>query len=104
MTLSTQKFATGPTPKPSVLEIAPYVGTRVGPNAVRHQLSSNESAIGPSPAAVTAYRAAAAEIQFYPEGGARELREAIGAMHGLDPDCIVCGNGSDELLPLIAHA
>jgi histidinol-phosphate aminotransferase len=104
MTLSTQEFATGPTPKPGVLEITPYVGTRAGPNMVRHQLWSNESAIGPSTAAIEAYGAAAAEIQFYPEGGARELRDALGALHGLDPDRIVCGNGSDELLTLIAHA
>ncbi len=99
-----REFATGPTPKLGVLEITPYIGTRAGPNAVRHQLSANESAIGPSPAAVEAYGAAAAEMQFYPEGGARELREAIGAIHGVDPDRIVCGNGSDELLMLIAHA
>lgn len=104
MAISMQEVATGPAPKPGVLEITPYIGTRAGPYVVRHQLSANESAIGPTPAALEAYRAAAAEVPLYPEGGARELRDALGALHGVDPDRIVCGNGSDELLTLIAHA
>jgi histidinol-phosphate aminotransferase len=93
------------TPKPGVLEITPYVGGRApGPDESRAvKLSSNESALGPSPAAVAAYRAASSELSFYPEGSARELREAIGDIHGLDPARIVCGNGSDEILTLLAH-
>ena len=94
----------GPTPKPGVLEITPYVGTRADPGVRLHQLSANESAIGPSPAARDAFRAAAAEMQFYPDGGTHILREAIGEVHGLNPDRIVCGNGSDELLTLLANA
>jgi histidinol-phosphate aminotransferase len=87
-----------------VLEITPYVGTRAEPGALRYQLSANESAIGPSAAAVAAFRAAASEIQLYPDGGAFELREALAHLHGFDADRIVCGNGSDELLTLIANA
>jgi histidinol-phosphate aminotransferase len=91
-------------PKPGVLEITPYVGTRAEPGVRLHQLSANECALGPSPAAVDAYRAAAKEIAFYPDGGTHVLREAIGEVHGLNPDRIVCGNGSDELLTLLANA
>jgi histidinol-phosphate aminotransferase len=94
----------GPTPKPGVLEITPYIGTRAEAPARVHQLSANESALGPSPAAVEAFRAAGAELQFYPDGGAYDLRAAIGKAHGLNPERIVCGNGSDELLTLLADA
>jgi histidinol-phosphate aminotransferase len=94
----------GPTPKPGVLEITPYIGTRAEPARRVHQLSANESALGPSPGAIEAFRAAGSELQFYPDGGAHELRAAIGEIHGLNPDRIVCGNGSDELLTLLADA
>jgi histidinol-phosphate aminotransferase len=70
----------------------------------RHKLSSNETPIGPSPAALAAYREAVRSLDRYPDGSAAELREAIAEMHGLDPARIVCGAGSDEILNLIAHA
>jgi histidinol-phosphate aminotransferase len=92
------------TPRPGVLEITPYIGTRAEPGVRLHQLSANESALGPSPAAVEAYEAVVKEIGFYPDGGTHVLREAIGEVHGLNPDRIVCGNGSDELLTLLADA
>jgi histidinol-phosphate aminotransferase len=94
----------GPMPKPGVLAITPYIGARAEPAKRVHQLSANESALGPSPAAIEAFLAAGSELQFYPDGDAQELREAIGEVHGLNPDRIVCGNGSDELLTLIADA
>ncbi len=94
----------GLAPKPGVFEISPYVGTRAEAPQRVHQLSANESAIGPSSAALAAYREAAVEIAFYPDGGAETLRQAIGALHGLDVRRIVCGNGSDELLSLLGLA
>ena len=93
-----------PLPRPGVLEIAPYKAARGDAQIIRYQLASNECALGPSPAAIKAYRAAAAEMHLYPDSGAHELRQAIGEAHGLDPARIVCGNGSDELLTLIANA
>jgi len=95
-----------PPPKPGVLDIAPYVGGRShAPGATEvFKLSSNEGALGPSPSAVEAYAAAAAQMDRYPEGSARTLREAIGEAYGLDPARIVCGNGSDELLTMLANA
>jgi histidinol-phosphate aminotransferase len=94
-----------PKPKPGVLEIAPYVGGRAHAPGVDRvfKLSSNESALGASPKGVEAYREAAAGLDIYPEGSARLLREAIGEVYGLNPERIVCGNGSDELLTLLAH-
>ena len=88
------------------MEISPYVGGRstAGGHANTIKLSSNESALGPSPKAQAAYRELAGSLHRYPDGGATELRMALGALHGIDPDRIVCGNGSDELLQLVAHA
>jgi len=93
-------------PKPGILDIAPYVGGRAEAGSSAHpiKLSSNENALGASPLAVEAYRAAAGCLDVYPEGSARVLREAVAETFGLDPSRIVCGNGSDELLSLFAHA
>lgn len=98
--------ATRLTPRPGVLDIEPYVGGRSrleGRNRVI-KLSSNEGALGPSPRALAAYRKAAAEIHRYPDGACATLRAAIGERFGLEPDRIVCGAGSDELLTLLARA
>ena len=92
-------------PKPGILEIAPYIPGRAPEPGEQGaiKLSSNESALGPSPSAVAAYHAAAGELATYPESSTRVLRDTIGEIHGIDPDRIVCGNGSDELLTLLAH-
>src|SRR6185437_12412830 len=101
-TMSTNR----PQPRPGVLEIAPYVpGKSSAPGAATvFKLSSNETPLGPSANAIAAYRNAAEHLQDYPDGSASTLREAIGAAFGLDPDRIVCGAGSDDLLNLLARA
>ncbi len=95
-----------PTPKPGVLDISPYVGGRAhAPGAAKvFKLSSNESALGASPMAMEAFAAAAPGLDLYPEGSAQILREAIAETYGLNPNRIVCGNGSDELLTMLANA
>ncbi len=94
------------TPRPGILDIEPYVGgeSRLSGGTRVIKLSSNEGALGPSPSAVAAYQEAAAEMQRYPDGGCTGLRAAIGERFGLDPERIVCGAGSDELLTLLARA
>jgi histidinol-phosphate aminotransferase len=95
-----------PTPRPGILDIAPYVGgeSKV-PGVTRPiRLASNESALGPSPKAIAAYRALSEEIHRYPDGGATRLREALAKHHGLDAARIVCGAGSDELIALLTKA
>lgn len=94
-----------PTPRPGILEIAPYVpGDSSIPGKARTiKLSSNEGALGPSPAAMRALAETAADIHRYPDGGAAALCAAIGRAHGLDPARIVCGAGSDELITLLAR-
>ncbi len=66
------------------------------------KLSANENPLGCSAAALEA-RSNALAPAAYPDPDARELREAIGALHGIDPSRIVCGTGSDELLNLAAQ-
>lgn len=93
-------------PRPSILSVEPYVGGESKIPGVNRiiKLSSNEGAFGPPPAAIEAIRAMAAEAHRYPDGGAKALREAIGARFGLDPARIVVGNGSDELISLLILA
>jgi histidinol-phosphate aminotransferase len=95
-----------PVPKPGIMAIAPYIpGRSAASGGVKvHKLSSNETPLGPSPAAVAAYKAAADRLEHYPDGAATALRMAIAAAHGLNPERIVCGAGSDEILHLIANA
>ena len=95
-----------PEPRPGVLKIKPYVpGKSHAPGVAKvYKLSSNESPLGPSPQAVAAYREVAEHLEEYPDGAATALREAIAHAYGLDPDRIVCGAGSDDLLNLLARA
>src|SRR5579872_2610439 len=95
-----------PIPRPGILDISPYVGgeAKIAGVARVIRLASNESALGPSPRAIAAYKAAAADMHRYPDGNAIELRAALGRQHGLDPARIVCGAGSDELIGLLIRA
>jgi histidinol-phosphate aminotransferase len=67
-------------------------------------LSANETPLGPSAKAVSAYRQLADNLHRYPEGGSIDLRRAIAGRFGCDADRIVCGNGSDELIALLVRA
>jgi histidinol-phosphate aminotransferase len=95
-----------PEPRPGVMDIAAYVpGKSAAPAGVAkvHKLSSNENPLGASPAAIEAVREAASHLEFYPDGSATKLRGAIAEVHGLNPANILCANGSDELLGLLAQ-
>src|SRR5436305_9011827 len=95
-----------PQPRPGVLKIQAYVpGKSSAPGVAKiFKLSSNETPLGASPKAIAACRAAAEHLEDYPDGASTALREAIGRAFGLDPDRIVCGAGSDDLINLIADA
>lgn len=97
---------TGPVPQPGILGISPYVGGESKAPGIDRpaRLASNENPLGPSPRAVEAYARTAAELHRYPDGGAAALRAAIASHHGLDPDRIVCGTGSDEIFALLASS
>lgn len=95
-----------PVPRDGILDIEIYVpGESKLPGGVKPvKLSSNETPLGPSTKAVAAFRETADALERYPDGQATALRTAIGSRFGLDPACIVCGAGSDELLTMLAHA
>jgi histidinol-phosphate aminotransferase len=95
-----------PQPRPEILAIDAYVPgkSRVAGVAKVHKLSSNESPLGASAKAIEAFRNCAGDLSLYPDGSASVLREALGGLYGLEPSRIICGNGSDELLALLAHA
>jgi len=105
MSLQETPMTTRPEPRPGVMQIEAYVpGKSVVAGVSKiYKLSSNETPLGPSPRAVQALRSAD-HLELYPDGSARKLREAIAAKYGLDPNRIVCGTGSDELLSLVTHA
>lgn len=94
-----------PEPRAEVMAIDAYAPGKsaVAGLARVHKLSSNESPLGPSPRAIEAFRANADQLAMYPDGSSRLLRDAIAKRFGLDAEQIICGNGSDELLTLLAH-
>jgi histidinol-phosphate aminotransferase len=66
------------------------------------KLNTNESPFGPSPRAIAAVRAAAADsLRLYPDPQSMRLREVLARNHGAAPEQVFVGNGSDEVL---AHA
>ena len=98
--------ADSPEPKPWIAAIAPYIPGRATGDDGRTlcKLSSNENPLGTAASARTAFASAATSLERYPEGSSEALRSAIAAKHGLDPDRVICGVGSDELLHLAAGA
>ncbi len=93
-------------PQPGILDIALYRGGESKVAGLREvvKLSSNENPFGPSDRAIEAFRRAAHSLHRYPSTDHASLREAIGAVHGLDPDRILCGAGSDELITFLCQA
>ncbi|MGH8378069.1 MAG: histidinol-phosphate transaminase [Gammaproteobacteria bacterium] len=67
------------------------------------KLASNENPLGPSPKALDAIRAALANLALYPDGQTHELRQALAAKHGVAPECITFGDGSDQNIEFLAR-
>ena len=93
---------TRPQPTPGILDIAAYVPGRdkASGEVPTVKLSSNETPLGPSPFAIEAYQGAADRLALYPDGAAHDLKDAIADVYGLNPERIIVGNGSDEILGL----
>jgi histidinol-phosphate aminotransferase len=95
--------------KPHIRELAPYEPGKPLEALERElgirdsiKLASNENPLGPSPKAVEAIRAAAAEIHRYPDGACFALRTALAQHLGVSEKQLVFGAGADEILELIA--
>ncbi len=95
-----------PTPRPGIMDIAPYVGgeAKAAPGQRLLRLASNEGAYGPPPKAVEALKNYLPDLHRYPDGNCTALREALAKKYNSSPDNIVCGAGSDELIGLLMRA
>jgi len=68
------------------------------------KLASNENPRGPSTAVRQAIAAAVTEISRYPDSNGYELKKALSSRYGVAPEQIVLGNGSNDVLELVAQA
>ena len=92
------------TSRPFLESLEAYVpGEQPGGGFIK--LNTNEFPYPAAPEVVEAIAQEAADtVRIYPDPTATALREALGVRHGVDPDRIIVGNGSDEILRLLAHA
>jgi len=72
--------------------------------AVKIDLTTNQETQGPSPKVITLYNQLSSILHIYPDVEAVELRHAIGNHFNLNPDNIICGNGSEEFLYALPRA
>ncbi|MDQ2093796.1 histidinol-phosphate transaminase [Rhodalgimonas zhirmunskyi] len=93
-------------PQPGIMEIDLYVGGKsaLAGHAEVLKLSSNENPLGPPPSAIAAMQEAAPRAHLYPSTDHAALRHAIAEAHDLDPERIICGVGSDEVLQFVTQA
>jgi histidinol-phosphate aminotransferase len=93
-------------PQPGIMEIELYQGgaSKIEGHVSPLKLSSNENPFGASPKAVAAVAEAAQNLHRYPSTDHATLRAVIAEAHGLDPERLIIGVGSDELLSLLAMA
>jgi histidinol-phosphate aminotransferase len=99
--------------QPGVQKLSPYVpGKPVGELARELdldpasivKLASNENPLGPSPKVLAAIRAELAELTRYPDGNGFELKSRLAARCGVQINQVTLGNGSNDILDLIARA
>ncbi|MGY8708302.1 histidinol-phosphate transaminase [Bradyrhizobium sp. 18BD] len=80
-------------------DLKPYVPGEQPRIADLVKLNTNENPLGPSPRALDAIREAAADtLRLYPDPQATALRASLAAYHGVRPEQVFVGNGSDEVL------
>ncbi len=95
---------------PDIASLSPYVPGKPIDELQRElgltriiKLASNENPLGPSPKAVAALAGGAETLHRYPDGGAYRLRQAIADRWKVTSEHIILGNGSDEILGLLAR-
>lgn len=88
-------------------DTVPFVGPETQERgmgqAFRARLGANESRFGPSPHAIAAMAAAAAEAWMYGDPEMHDLRAAIAAHHGVTPAHVMVGEGIDGLLGVLVR-
>jgi histidinol-phosphate aminotransferase len=84
---------------PVVQTLTPYVPGEQPQMQRLVKLNTNESPYGPSPKALTAIQEQNnADLRLYPDPEGKTLKQAIAKLHGLNPNQVFLGNGSDEVL------
>ena len=68
------------------------------------KLASNENPLGPSPLAIAAIQSALSDLHRYPDGSGYYLSRAIAEKDGVEPDQVVLGNGSNEIIEFLVKA
>jgi histidinol-phosphate aminotransferase len=68
------------------------------------KLASNENPLGAGPRARAALAAVAGKVGMYPDGSGHDLRSRLAERHGLEPAQVTLGNGSNDVLVLLAEA
>ena len=68
------------------------------------KLASNENPLGASPNALAAVREALDGVWLYPDANGFHLKSALAEKHGVSPECITLGNGSNDVLVFLAQA
>jgi histidinol-phosphate aminotransferase len=98
-------------PKPNIVHLPVYQPGKPVDDVKRElglteviKLASNENPFGSSPKAKEAIALEAENISIYPDGAAVELTAALSSYHGVNPDQIIFGAGSDEIILMIARA
>jgi len=96
---------------PGVQKLSPYIPGKPISELERElgidniiKLASNENPLGPSPLAMQAIEQEMSELALYPDGNGFELKKALAKKHGVEMDCITLGNGSNDVLVLLAEA
>jgi histidinol-phosphate aminotransferase len=88
--------------RPAVKELKDYVPGKTPHEPGIIKLASNENPFGPSPKALDAIAKEAKNLQVYPDQKSILLREALVKKLNVPFDCIVCGNGSDDIMQILA--
>lgn len=95
-------------PRKSTIDIKPYVAGKPIDETKRQlglreviKLASNENPVGPSPKAVKAIKKILSELNRYPDGNGFYLKKRLSRYLGVEPNSIILGNGSDELIDII---
>lgn len=100
-----------PLAAPGVQQLRPYLPGKPVEQLERElgikdsiKLASNENPLGPSMLAIKAATAVIKSVNLYPDGGGYSLSQALAVKHQVDAVCITLGNGSNDVLELIARA
>ncbi len=90
--------------RPNVQRMQPYVPGEQPPPGTAIKLNTNENPYPPSSRVLAAMQAATQRLERYPDPLASEFRAAAAQVLSVEPDQILCGNGSDDILTILTRA